>query len=261
MSDYLTSMARLSRGEAPVVTPRLPGLSAPAEEAGPIEAGGTAVQPQSGIEYPAGLTQPHPVAAVAPERSQLEPSAGVHATGPRPPEAGAETAMMRNGTVRPIKEPPTPPVAEQYTGRAGPATAAASSPGKDQPELSRTHPETAGKQVPLADRQHTTMPEQGQSSFSAPPVPTGQPARVMPVATRPLAPGHVQLQAAQQQLIAGLPASELTDSRRAAVHINIGRVEVRAQAAAPQPSPRPARPGQEATFSLSEYLKRSGGSS
>jgi hypothetical protein len=44
-----------------------------------------------------------------------------------------------------------------------------------------------------------------------------------------------------------------------AVHVHIGRIDVRATTAAPVPAPRPARPKPKSSLQLQDYLKRGSG--
>lgn len=78
----------------------------------------------------------------------------------------------------------------------------------------------------------------------------------------PLVAGYKTTQPGPQQAMAELPAvSEQLVREQPTIHINIGRVEVRAQTTGPRPTPQASRPKPQSSLSLNDYLKRGGGQS
>lgn len=266
MSDFLTRLAQLTRGEATVVNPRLPGRFDPLPETIGAETGLTGFEQHSqGVTHggpgrrqsPAVSDENHlsPGAVAAkpvdrrigeePDRSRSKVSQTLKSAGqpgkaaahspliiPAPTPADRAPATTLNGTGVKLAEPAT-----GSTGKAGELSAKLRDRGRES-----------------TTRQNLGIAKAGK--------PAG-PAKASRVDPLPLVtvirdqPGKSQSAATQQ------PAFKTTASKHEpAVHIHIGRIEVRAHAPVPSTAQRPARPKPESSLKLQDYLKRghSGGS-
>jgi hypothetical protein len=251
MSDFLTRMARLSHGKASVVTPRPPSLFAPTEPSSDIE-------PMMPL-----LTPQRPADTKLPEQNErLFTSSTSETDDPRP----AHIRQARTGTF--VSDRPQPATQEMASDPA-PKTSQRESGGVpfvvQSPQVSdsqtvafiRQHSVDQASMPTLSDKIETIV----QSSVDLPLDRSVDFAGVTePGVTQrslPLVPNHKNRQTLPSQRMAELPSD--TVNQQATVHINIGRIEVRAQHAAPTPAARPIKNKPRNELSLNDYLKRGRG--
>lgn len=261
MSDFLTRLAQLTRGEAAVVSPRLPGRYAPLPETGPGDFAGTGVQQQSGsasAREPAHspLSRGLEVKKLSPgkvdegsqgRRSGIE--AGSQDSGmpqspmlPDEPGRSMVDAPLMPASVVPAELSSTGSGEGAVDGRAGAQNEAGS--GQSTASGANDSP-----QNPITTELNTPPGRATQQGGLADNSPAQQ--------SRPLVRGHQGRQPEPQRQMTELPAvSDQAAKQEPSVHIHIGRVEVRAQTAAPVPAPLSARPGPQSSLSLQDYLKR-----
>lgn len=241
MSDFLTRLAQRSLGEPPAIRPRLPGLFAPLDE--PL------FEP---FGEPPSATAANPTAVTAAAQTTVTPS---------PP-------LRFRTTSHPGPVPGEPNHACTSTQRQqepGETLAAAPSPSIDSTEqralanlianaeTTRTHPEA---EPPLVTKTVLSAAASLQPSLK----PLEQnPTAAAPDQRPPLLPRRLAPTTSSQPSLAGSTALAGNSPAAApAVHITIGRLEVRAAMSTPPPTPRP-RADNKPTLSLGDYLKRSGG--
>jgi hypothetical protein len=237
VSDFLTRLARRSLGETPVIHPRLPGLFAPLNKE---EAAGGAVaafhtqygsRPDGADSAPA-LPLFHGIAdSITVDRIAASAL----------PAVGLETNDRVRESDSPQKRGQAPARDEHVPGPARlfiePSLASAPRSTGERPDASGS-PSTS----PLARERR-----QDRESAPAPP----------PLVTEREKPGARESRAH----VASAIAHSLREPAQApAVHITIGRVEVRANLAAPPPAPRERpRPEHKPALSLGDYLSRGRG--
>ena len=261
MSDFLTRMARLSRGEAAVIAPRLPSRFAPMPETGLAETVEILVEQHGGTE-----------SARKPTRAPFSPASDLHAAPPVTTGKGLGDQLIKVTPGRPdlgMEQASAPPDAppghlDDASGIPAPLLAAALKP---------TSPKIKGAVGQAGVRNESgdshTASDLLHGSLQNPPAAEVDMEAVRLVESReqaggslrrmspPLVPGHHTQQRDSQQLMAELPtAVEQAARQEPTVHINIGLVEVRAHTAAPIPAPRPSRPKPQSSLSLDDYLKR-----
>lgn len=252
MSDFLTRMAQLSHGEATIVAPQLPSLFAPMEEEGPAETIETTPQQQSKAEPAAApIDKDLPQSTTYVNRSVEQAISSKPQTGrenkteetPTPLIVAKDNNHKNNKPVEPSIAAPllTKVTAVQATKQQGISSSRTASP------LLNAEPQTITHQtnVDMVFHSAINLNEQADST--------------MLQQSMPLVPGYKSKQAAPQQIMAELPAAEQSAQQEPTVHINIGRVEVRAHTAAPATIPRPAQRKPHSSLSLNDYLKRGGG--
>lgn len=222
-------------GAAPLITPRLPSLFAPVEES-----------PTSNVADTTAVTD------AARNSTLASPPLQSRTTGRADPTSGEARA-----SAYPPQHPPAPEVAIA----PAPAARIDSAPARVESTL-----------IPLVETAQA-------NSQSTPPLVT--PVAPHPAASLepPLAPRKQDTPAAapeqwlpllpQRTAESAAPFPALADTTVGAdtgkspsptVHITIGRVEVRANIAAPPAAPRP-RTTSKPTLSLGDYLKRGAGAS
>jgi hypothetical protein len=224
VSDFLTRLALRSLGEAPAVRPRLPGLFAPLNEE-PTPASAAVV---------ADVHEPPPALAPAPffrAREAREETAGAKTADPVGSRAPA--AAERPGDSMPARK--SERQAAQPSGDDGEAAALERrAPNGLVP--ARQSAEPGPSRVLLVEK---VAP---QEQLPASPLPVAQPR---------------QRASAQESTVdpASLVYLDREPAQAPAVHITIGRIEVRASIA---PPPARTRPDHMPALSLRDYLKRGG---
>lgn len=253
MSDFLTRMAQLSRGEAPVIAPRLPSLFAPMEETSPVEtiAGTVQQQTEAGSAVKTTL-EPSAVDRDRPQPTTYDQRSAEQPTSNKPPTSQVDK----------IENVSTLLIAAQDNNddvSAPLVTKKRDAPAITQPGISRSHtasPLLNEEIQPIASTTNADKPFDSAVDLN------GQPDSAMPPPFMPLVKGYKTKDAAPQQIMVELSAAtEPSIKQEPTVHINIGRVEVRAQTAAPAPASRLDRPKTHSSLSLNDYLKRGGGQS
>ncbi len=255
MNDFLTRMAQFSRGEAMVVTPRLPSLFAPTEDTNTPQTDEVSLLqmskketrlklPLDSIITAADTGQPQPPTAINPSED--------HTIRYKPESEQAEMSLVplitppgnTNGSVQTAS-----PVVTTNEGRI---------------EI-QNHGRYQSNPAPSPLKDETQAPPKTahiETSFESVTTMHGQQASNEEKLSQPLVPGHRSKQTAQQQAMTDLPTSIPVEAQHEpTVHINIGRVEVRAQSSAPAPPPRPLQPKPKSSLSLNDYLTRRGGRS
>lgn len=236
-----------------LVRPRLPMLFEPGlgVAAEPDDIAMEAVHPDGSPSGPADGPQAPAGPAAGP------PAVPGHMTGGWPPAAA--------GTPRPVPSRPSPAEPARVPGPAGsylPEDAATAHPGRPRqahpvrpepafpPAPSPAPPPAAGPR-PAAPGTNPVMP--GERPGLAPM------AALLPMAAL-AAPAHPARRAAENPAAGHLAAGEARGAPDAepVVHISIGRVEIRADRAAPPPAERRASRPRPVAPDLSEYLKRRG---
>jgi hypothetical protein len=254
MSDFLTRMAQLSRGEAPVVAPRLPSLFAPTMDVGLTETAIVNTQQQGKIN-PATDTPETTATAVSDvaghsEPRQSTPTIAQPATAPLHRESITSrpeiTEHRSESTFTLQNDDPIAPA----TVSASNKTANTATTGRDPQPL-----------APLPEKVQTLLPTNIEVALDAPAESNDQPGTTVAQSSLPLVRDYKSQQTAPQQFFSELPNTEPAAEQQPTVHINIGRIEVRAQTAAPAAPARPARPKPQRNLTLNDYLKRNGGRS
>ena len=261
MSDFFTRVAQLSRGEAAVVTPRLPSRFAPMPETHLAETVETLVEQQSRIGS-AGETARAPFSPV-PDLDARPPVAS--GKGPGDQLIRDTPGRQDPGTKQASALPDAPPGhVEDTPGNPAPLIPAALKPTSPKTRVAdgQAGAQTeSGRDHTASDLLHGRLPKVSAAememevvrSVEAREQADGLLRRLSP----PLVPGHHTGQRDPQLLLAELPtAVEQAAKQESTVHINIGRVEVRAHTAAPTPAPQPSRQKPQSSLSLNDYLKR-----
>lgn len=237
MNDFLTRLAQRSLGEPPAIQPRLPGLFGPLDEerASANEAAAFDVRDSSRPAAASSLALP----------VSWQASGGINmvdVVGASPsPIGGKGQVGEANESVFERKAPPQPTLVS----------------GDDEhvPRNARTLPKASP-----GDRQRS-RDDRPAGSVLLPLAPSASAPAEVPPRPHPLLAAELEGLNASEGPAGGTFATTLSQREPAqmpAVHITIGRVEVRANLPAPQPSPRP-RPDHKPTLSLGDYLKRRGG--
>jgi len=232
MSDFLTRLAQRSMGAASLIAPRLPSLFAPVEESPTSNvAGATVTDAARNAPLAAPPFQSYTTARADPASG--EPRAYVYPPQrPTAPEAAiAQAPAARIDNTPPRVGSPLLPLLE---------TAQANTQGTTSLLVTTVAPHPAASlQPPMVLRKQDTPAAAAEPLL---PQRTAEPA-----ALRPAWPDS------------GMGA-DTGASDAPTVHITIGRVEVKANVAAPSTAPRP-RMASKPTLSLGDYLKRGGGAS
>ena len=252
MNDFLTRMAQLSRGETPVMTPQVPGLFGPVEETVQVETcaptllrqnsrAATTNTPEA-TSTPGEIVKPERVDMVAPAVKDVLGKAS-STTGPEKSGAAVPSDVSPKGKDQIVPtETSRVPGQAQKTGDKVHVEGPAEDPDPPSPNH-EVHTRVSTK------FRRPSGPQPAFKAFSgneSPPV-------------TPLVPGYESKQSAPRQI--AMEMADVTESEAVqdpTVHINIGRIEVRAQPAVPASAPRPAPPKPQSTLSLNDYLKRSG---
>ncbi len=256
MSDYLTRMAQLSRGEAAVVAPHLPSLFATTEQTRLTETIEPPPQYQTKAEPATQTTRESATETIKKDPSQqttyFKPTAENFISSKQP---NMQADITENGS--------TPLITPQNNNQAAPSIATPLlNENQAAPATTKIQPNSKLTPSSLADNLETIAPTKIDIAFDAVDDLNQQSDTVMRHSSLPLVPDYKNQQATPQQVMAELPATtEQIAKQEPTVHINIGRVEVRAQTAAPAPAPRPVRPKPQGSLSLNDYLKRGGGES
>lgn len=280
-TDFLSRLAAKAVGTAPLVEPRLPsrfetrpevpGETGPAWEA-PLE---TEAEVRSAPAVPARRRPVPEPAAVGPGPREAEEADPGHQARPRPPREAGRAAQPALAAAQPPPPPQPQPVAvtapapaspsiEEVgavsdiprplfvpTPRAEPWTppATAAPPPALQPlpaaERERDRPFPRAPEAAEAVRPVAKSVEEPAESSRPPAAPLDLAIRMPEVRPRPT----------RGEIRAAEPAPA---PRPPVVNITIGRVEVRAPAAAAPPA-RPARPPRQEPQSLADYLKQRSG--
>lgn len=261
MSDFLTRLAQLSRGEAAVVSPRLPGRFAPIQEATLGEPDQTRFEQHSKWEVTRDVgrrqlstdSDENPFSPGAADAEPLDRQTGTEAYQPEPiapqslnsPDVPGNPAVyspfIPTALAQTIRKPPSAVITNEVS------LAGATAPiGTKAAELSATQRKTGSVSAP---QQNTSS---GKANNPDGPAPSSQ-VDPAPLVTVPREqPGRPQPLASEK-----LSFKESASTQKPSVHINIGRIEVRANTATPGPAPRPAPPKPQSSLQLQDYLKRS----
>ena len=258
MSDFLTRMASLTRGETTAVKPRLPGRFAPASNSSPAD-------PFEDVSlahgaYKDGLEPDHSQRPPAPEPEPV--AAGKRAIGkegepgkPRPivdTDAAADPSRMIHVEVGDDFIPSQPPLSVPLS------TEPAAEPASRKI--------LAGMDRAVPDFDYTADMEIPNGSLQ--PGNEGDPMSLHEsdaTARTPSSPAHPKLLVRTQPAnreetglpdLPDLPDTPQRNQSEPVVHINIGRIEVRASTSAPRPQPGPAPARQQSSMSLQDYLAR-----
>ena len=223
MSDFLTRMAQLSRGEATVVAPRISSLFAPLEGAGLAETLDTELQQQNKAEPLVKTTQQPAVVTGDTELPQ--------STAHDEPTKG-QPISFKPTTRQDYKseDADTPLVAPLDNNHAVP-TIAASLGTKNQDTSAITQQESSHRHTASSenDAPQTIAKTNVDMPFDSVINQNGQPDGAMPQQSLPLVLGYKSKQLAPEQVMAELPITTVQAAKQEpTVHINIGRVEVRA---------------------------------
>ncbi|CAG0951049.1 hypothetical protein BURK2_00200 [Burkholderiales bacterium] len=241
MSDFLTRLAQRSIGAAPLIAPRLPSLFAPDEPA--PAAINTEVQPVADVAHITAAAslpmKPHVAGSIRADTAEQHVVVSPQRHSTPETKKTAPAAAPIEHTLPRVEQAPAPLV-----------------------EASRANPQLAQAPAPAA-RAAVLAASDGAEPLPARPAtePSGH-APVAPQAWQPLLP-----QRAAQPATTFAVAPDTSTTQRAAtapaaptVNITIGRVEVRANVAAPQPAARP-RTASKPALSLGDYLKHGAGAS
>ncbi|SHO44179.1 hypothetical protein [Desulfopila aestuarii] len=262
MNDFLTRMARYSRGEVDLVTPVLPGLFGPQSESEPVATAmdisvpqGKGTQPDNEAAIPAVagkgeiLRQPVVHKGAKTEQSPVADNASL------PPDregdaqySNAQKAMSGSA-----------PVAELHDPAVFPSTVE-----------SQIQPVTVIRSISLAEKglwsasaldNSEVVPAAEMRLVNQAPVATIEDSALLVPQERSTSL-PIEAQAVSQHDMAQLTTSFGQDTQKEqAIHITIGRIDVRARTPAPVSVARTSRSKSASSLSLSAYLKRGGGGS
>jgi hypothetical protein len=279
-TDFLSRIAAKAVGAAPLVEPRLPSRFETRPE-GPAETGPAWQEPlETEVEISAAPAVPArrrpavELAATGPGPTEAEAADPVDEARPRSPrEAGRAERAAAAAQPPPLPTPRLVAVTEPAPAsrRTEEAHAMADVPRPllvpppqaepRKPPLSATPPPDPEPFPPPARERGRPSPPAPEAAESDRPVPNRleEPARSSrPQAVAPdlaIRMPEVRPRPTRGEIRAAEPAPP---PRPPVVNITIGRVEVRAPAAA-APPPRPARPSRPEPQSLADYLKQRGG--
>lgn len=258
MSDFLTRMAKLSRGEATIVTPRLPSLFSSIEEVLGSDDIMTPVHDQPGAapdftladevaESKIAVSSPLPMI-----RSELNAKDLIS-----PGETASQPDLVKD------KETVSSLIAPRNRNTKIHVTTGPETFFEENQKRSHSLP------PPGTEHRHTSQPlrnvtflEQAAAKDGDGPKSRERRERTQTQIDRfrsppPLVQGHKDMNLQVKSL---LPETTRKVARQeGSVHITIGRVEVRAQAAEPAPVLRTSPPKAPTGQSLKDYLKRGGG--
>jgi hypothetical protein len=247
MSGFFESVAARARGEASTIRPRLPSRFESADAGAElfelnIETTAAPRVPPDPAAPPAAASDSRP--AIAQRGETTSPAAA-------PPAARVETVEVPARPVAPVpRAPRTPEAAPEIHAFAQPP-----------PAVTRTSEVSSPATVPSAPLHSTETTARQGPRAAPPPDPAVEPMPVatfasrveyaLPVATArpaPAEPAPVRPPRAERRA-AGLatPREETT------VHVSIGRIEVRAPPAAPEPRRR--EPRASPVMTLEDYLQ------
>lgn len=257
MSDFLTRIARLTRGETTAVKPRLPSHFAPLPDSQPAElpqdvpsvhrSAGREVNPESAQSQPA----PSPERA-APGKRASSQETGTSELRAVDIDTAAHAPMMR---LVDIEDAAVPGLSFAGTPRS------ARTDGEPAHRQVLTGLEWADQDFGAADDTEIQT-DPFRPAGEADPVHLHESGRAAPT---PSAPAHPKLLVRTQPAgredtvlpdLPGLPETPRHTPGEPVVHINIGRIEVKASTPAPQPQARPAPARQQSSLSLQDYLAR-----
>jgi len=264
MSDYFTRMAQYSRGEADIVLPKLPGFFGPQKEE---EAGSTAAATPLAHTTMQTTVAPH---GTSEKRRKNDP---IEKNWPRP-VSGDTSPLEKNNDIdglgewRPEKFDRKKEQAVTSSTASHHRVHIASSnilEGAEQEEQ-----EESEKRIPV-DRSATAR----EDPFSAAPFQAESGARLFSEAVTGVEQVNDLVPSAEllvpqyladktgdpREVVFRPPENQQEVEKEPTIHINIGRVEVRAQIASPTPAARVSRRKDENRLSLDAYLKRCGGQS
>lgn len=258
MNDFLTRLASLTRGEATAVKPRLPGHFAPLPDT-------QAPEPLDDVILVTGAFE-----------KDLEPGRAQRRAAPeRVPAAPVSGASGQDNETDKRQQTDNTNIAahapRMIHGEAGDERAPRQAPAGRLPALD-TDAEPANRQTPAVT--YWSVPgfdTTGDTEIQAGPLRPGDEADPAPrreqdtAAPPPSSPAHPKLlvrgQTAGREEAGLLELPDLPEVPRRtqgepAVHVNIGRIEVRASTLAPRPHPGPAPARQQSSLSLQDYLAR-----
>lgn len=249
MSDFLTRLAQLSQGEAPSIAPCLPSLFGPIEER-PFDDGvDQEVPPEARATPKAETEQTTNLDRAAPATTTRQPAVESAANVDHENQPSYLSASNRRPAFTPlvgtVNTAPIEPVSELST-----PSAAALQPTVEI-ERPRQRQQADPASTPLIKEKNQTAPPpvsaQLKSSHSSP----------LPL---PLVSDYQSGRPSPLEAVAELPSTKASEGKQAPdIHINIGRIEVRAQVAKPAATPKPARKEAPSSLSLNDYLQRGGG--
>ena len=224
-----------------------PGLGV---AAGPDDITMEAAHPDGSPSVPADGTQPPAGPASGPPAAPGQP------TGGWPPAAA--------GTPLPVPSWPSPAEPARAPGPAGSYLPEDAAIGRSRPPAAGASGPPRARAPARASPAAGGWPAPGGSLGTNPVRPGPRPglapmAALLPMAA-PAAPAYPARPAAESPAAGHLAAGEARGAPDAepVVHISIGRVEIRADRAAPPPAERRASRPRPAAPDLSEYLKRRG---
>ncbi len=269
MNDFLTRIAQLSRGEARVIAPRLPSLFAPPAHDDLASASDTVkatVQPvgkaavykqtkQAPIAHMVVEETARPVPPAERSTPQVQPQQTITGyTDKREETAHTVVASQENTS-------PEQHIAEPLSGRKQEYLVVAQTASAESMDLSEfTESEHSQSNASPLEKVPANAPEQVEVPFDTVVDQKDQSGTMTSQAILQLVPDHNIPYTTPQQAMSKLPGStETAGQQETTVHVNIGRVEVRAQPAAPVAAPRTVRPREKSSLSLHEYLNRRGG--
>jgi len=269
--DFLSLIAAKAVGAAPLVEPRLPArFEARREGAGevpriwedPVE-----VAVDVDVARPASPPRRPPVETLANDMRPVAPEAADPGNDAQPPRArGAETPAPPAAAPRRSAPAQAQPAASARV-QAPPAVAAPSPPllvppaeakatyRSEKPVADRPAFQPAVPAVRVQDRVSRPAAEAVASDAAAQPAPFEAPVPASQVRERARDPA-VSLAELRPRPTRGEHRAAERSPPTPVVNITIGRVEVRATAAAPAPPARPVQPPRTAPQSLADYLKR-----
>ncbi len=251
-------MAQLSHGKAAVVTPRLPSLFAPTPAADVTETIETTLQQHDKSEHSAKATQQPALVTANEDQPHTTTHSDSAAQHPIRHQAAVRQKNKRANELKPL----IAPWDTDHTARTHVAEPLLSdrqdAPAKKQADSHHSHQTSPLLNDELQARVATTNIDKAVDVVITK---HAQQSQVQPQhSLQQLVPGYQYQQAAPQQVMAQLPAAaEHAASQEPVVHINIGRVEVRAQTATPPPARPSVQPKPPSSLSLNDYLKRGGG--
>ena len=253
MSDFLTRLAQLTRGEAAVVSPRLPGRFSPLPGTGIAEAVDGGVEQQS----EAGTAKESTGGVFTQQRGREAPWPDGSIERPKDQPIDAESGRREPGLQR------TQPQSDEVDRMADhspiiPVTMTSAVQKPESPAhrdlLADTgRPLESGRKQPVPVGAENDTPITGVEKIDQP---DGLPEISLSGRSSLLVSSHQYQMAGPQQVLFQQPATtQPATEQQTSVHINIGRVDVRAHTAAPKPPPRISKPRSPSSQSLQDYLK------
>jgi len=233
MSDFLTRLAQRSLGELPALRPRLPGLFGPSDEPLSINATNTVAV----TDAPQVMVAPSPsLRSGATPRAGPVPNEPKHARAgtPRQPEPSAVLAAASLSSIARTEQGALgnliANVETMRTNTLAPLPLVTqTAPTAAAPWRSSSEPFDRNPRAALPAQGPPLLPQRAAKTTASPPAPADRAA-----------------------------SADNRASAEPAVHITIGRIEVRANMATAPPAPRtPTR--NKPALSLDDYLKRGGG--